>query len=128
MAKILYAENEQNLRTLLKKFFKGDHEVVDANNAKNAFGLFNDSFDVVLTDYDMDDDTGVDLAKSIRQTNKHIPIIMLSGTDIDDIKNKYPDFDDLGIHLIKKPARPAIIDELITSRVHRYRSIGVSPS
>jgi signal transduction histidine kinase len=57
------------------------YEVVEAPSAEEALRLFNRGihFDVLITDHLMPGMTGVDLARAIRESRPHTPVLIVSG-------------------------------------------------
>lgn len=54
------------------------HEVVIAHNVQTALENFDESFDVIITDFSMPDGTGLDLIESISKDSK-VKKILISG-------------------------------------------------
>lgn len=79
MSKILVVDDEEMIRTLIKKYaeFEG-HEVFEAKNGLESIELVrNNDYDVVIMDVMMPELDGFSAAKEIRKI-KNIPIIILS--------------------------------------------------
>jgi len=78
--KILYAEDEpgirQNIVEVLELFFQKVDAVSDGIAAIERFSL--DTYDVLMFDISMPHMDGLEAIKKIRETNKRIPIIILS--------------------------------------------------
>lgn len=90
MLKILIAEDELHIRTLLSKFLEKEHfEVLQARNGKEALTVFNHHhIDLVITDILMPEVSGHTLTNRLRQLRKDIPIMMLTALDSFDEKEK----------------------------------------
>lgn len=57
----------------------GVTDVVEAVDGADAFEAFQrDSFDMVLTDWNMPNKTGIELLKDIRGTGSTVPVIMIT--------------------------------------------------
>ncbi len=85
----------------------------DASEAISAFKSDPASFDIIITDYTMPDMTGLEVAGAIRESNKTIPVIMISGYidhELEDLSKK------AGVKEIVK--KPVTISE-ISSAVRR---------
>lgn len=83
---ILYIEDEKNIRENVKKtLLLFSNNIFDAENLNNASEIFeNNRIDIVISDINLNDENGIDYIKEIRQTDKTIPIILLSAyTDKD---------------------------------------------
>jgi len=83
---LLYAEDDLALQKdtaeYLKRYFKEVYVVDDGKEALEKYVHLNP--DVLLLDIDMPYKDGITLARKIRQTNKNIPILMLTAhTDVD---------------------------------------------
>lgn len=83
---ILYIEDEKNIRENVKKtLLLFSNNIFDTENLNNASEIFeNNRIDIVISDINLNDENGIDYIKEIRQTDKTIPIILLSAyTDKD---------------------------------------------
>ena len=79
MYKILIVDDEEKIRTLVKKYavFEG-HEVTEASNGMEAIKICeNNDFDIIILDVMMPELDGFSTCRKIRQT-KQTPILMLS--------------------------------------------------
>ena len=81
--KILYAEDEDFTRdvtyTILSQFFKN---ITLCKNGKEALDEFNkNSYDIVITDINMPEINGLELAKKIREKNNEVSIIFTSSNN-----------------------------------------------
>jgi CheY-like chemotaxis protein len=84
--RFLVVDDHQPMREILKSLLYGlgVRQVTEARDAAEAYELLSHSaFDLLLTDYDMGEETGVQLAHRLRRTaalaNRRIPIIMITG-------------------------------------------------
>lgn len=88
--KILYVEDEENIRTVVKEFFQTiGYDIVSAEEGNEALKYFlenkNDKtasskFALVITDINMPNGMGgIELIKEIHKTDQAIPIIAISG-------------------------------------------------
>jgi len=85
-ARILVVDDHQPMREILKSllFGLGVRQLEEARDAAMAFeALRFSAFDILLTDYDMEGETGVQLAGKLRRAqgnqNRRIPIVMITG-------------------------------------------------
>jgi two-component system response regulator AtoC len=77
-AKILVADDEQNLRRVLVAMLKRDgHEVVQAANGLEAIDQLAD-VDVVITDLRMPGADGMEVLRSASKNHSHVPVIMIT--------------------------------------------------
>lgn len=77
---ILYAEDEvgirENIADSLSYYVK---EVFQASNGKEAFELYEEKNpDIILSDIHMPLVNGIEFVKKVRQTNREIPIVMIT--------------------------------------------------
>lgn len=86
--KILLAEDDQNLGSILKDFLKiKDYEVYHALDGKEAYDLYiKGNFNLCIFDIMMPKLDGFNLAKKIRETGDEIPIIFLTAKSLIDDK------------------------------------------
>ena len=83
MLRILLAEDEENIRELVKMNLELEgYEVVTANNGKKAVQHFHEQhFDLIVLDVMMPEIDGFQVAEQIRLNNLSVPIIMLTAKD-----------------------------------------------
>lgn len=82
MAKILIADDEQNLRTVVQKeMARQGHDVETASNGEAAWDLLKEQeFDVLLSDINMPRLDGIELLRRLREKCDNPPeVIMLTG-------------------------------------------------
>lgn len=85
-AKILLVDDMQPMLTLTKSLLGiyGFKDIVDASNVETAFKLYcKTSPDLVITDWVMEPDDGMELVRRIRKDkaspNQYVPIIVMTG-------------------------------------------------
>src|SRR5512135_2328911 len=77
-AKILVADDEQNLRRVLAALLRRDgHEVVQAANGHEAIERLAD-VDVVITDLRMPGADGMEVLRTASKNHPHVPVIMIT--------------------------------------------------
>lgn len=88
MAKILYVEDDLSLSFVTRdQLEKRDYEVFSCDNGKEAFDQFKKQiFDLCILDVMLPEMDGFQLAKKIRENNKHIPIIFLTARSMQEDK------------------------------------------
>jgi len=86
--KILLAEDDKNLGSILKEFLQlKDYEVKWSLDGVEAWKIYNETkFDLCLFDIMMPQKDGFTLAKEIRKTDKEIPIIFLTSKSLPEDK------------------------------------------
>ena len=83
MCNVLVIDDENFISDLLHKALTiYGYTVATASGGYDGLRMFEEgSFDLVITDINMPDIDGIEVAKSIRRSNKpHTPIIAMSGT------------------------------------------------
>jgi PAS domain S-box-containing protein len=85
--KILLVEDQEPVLDVLAKILRAEgHEVTPAISGDHAIGIFEDraDYDLLITDIDMPGELqGPDLAARILQHNADLPVIFLSGYNVD---------------------------------------------
>src|SRR3954451_19499013 len=77
-AKILVADDEQNLRRVLVALLRREgHEVLQASNGLEAIDQLAD-VDVVITDLRMPGADGMEVLRSAAKHHPHVPVIMIT--------------------------------------------------
>jgi CheY-like chemotaxis protein len=113
----LFAEDEEILRTLFSMIFRQHgFEVLMAVNGREALDIastFVGEIHLLVSDVQMPEMTGPDLARALRKSRPHIRIMLLSGNPqgvllLDD-----------GWVFLKKPVSPADVMEKIDSILGR---------
>ncbi len=78
---ILIVDDSISMRQMIRIILSGaGHDVTDAIDGSDGLAKFNETFDVVVTDFNMPQMGGVDLIKAIRsgEVNRTVPILMLT--------------------------------------------------
>jgi len=88
MAKILLAEDDTNLGTLLTDYLEAkNYEVVHLTDGQRALDTFiSGNFDLCLLDIMLPEIDGITLAGKIRKINSNIPVIFLTAKSLDSDK------------------------------------------
>jgi PAS domain S-box-containing protein len=104
---ILLVEDEESIRTFYKKIIEEalpNFEVKFADNGYEAMGLYQDMIPtIIITDHDMQLMNGIQLVEAIqkKESNRTVPIIIISEVISEDISKKY---NKLGVdRIISKP-------------------------
>lgn len=131
--KILLVEDDHIISTLMRDVLgaMGFTQVTSAKTAERALDEIKlNYFDLIITDWRLDEVSGIDFAKSVRRLNdslkKFVPIIMVTGmAQEEDVKTAR----DVGVtEYIIKPFRVASIAEKIKSILDRPRQFVVAES
>ncbi len=106
---LLYAEDEvgirENIADSLRYYVK---EVYEANDGEEGYNLYLEKTpDIILTDIRMPNVNGIDFIKKVRQTDKNIPVVMITAhTDKEYL------LDAVELHMEKYIVKPLDLDEL----------------
>jgi CheY-like chemotaxis protein len=111
--RVLVVDDNKTNRIILQKQLAEWHmQTVLACSGKEALALIGSeaAFDLVITDMQMPEMDGIDLATEIRNLNAHLPIVLLSS--VGDIRSK--DLNHLFNSTITKPIRQhSLLDHII---------------
>ena len=111
--RILVIDDEDNICEILREYLKREgHDAVTALNGERGLVLFREShFDIVITDLNIPDFTGWDIAEQIRKEKPDTFIILLTGggTKIDDFTNHGKNID----VILQKPINFTRLSEII---------------
>ena len=85
MAKVLLAEDDINLGTLLTDYLKAkEYTVIHLTDGQKALDTFrSETFDICLLDIMLPEIDGLSLAKKIRKIEKDIPVIFLTAKSLE---------------------------------------------
>ncbi|MDD3342846.1 MAG: DNA-binding response regulator [Sulfurospirillaceae bacterium] len=107
---ILYVEDDEGIRSRIAKtlryYFKEVHEACSGEEGFSVYERI--APDIVLSDIQMANGSGIDLAKNIRTLDKHTPIVMLSAYG----KEEYL-LELINIHINYFILKPANADRLL---------------
>ena len=92
MFKILVVEDDKDLNRAVRSYLNMNHyNAVGCTSVKEAYDAMNSNkFDLIISDIMMPDIDGIEFARSVRETNKEIPIIFMTARD--DIFSKQKGF------------------------------------
>lgn len=136
MLKILFAEDDKDLNSLVSSYLKDmGFEVISVFNGLDALKEFGEnSFDLILSDIMMPLCDGYELARQVRELNTQIPILFMSARDdkpskqlgykvgIDDYITKPFDFDEL-VFKIKAIARRLKMDSKNIIEIGNFKMV-----
>lgn len=85
MVKILLAEDDSNLGTLLTDYLKAkEYKVIHLTDGQKALDTFRtETFDICLLDIMLPEIDGISLARKIRKIEKDIPVIFLTAKSLE---------------------------------------------
>ena len=83
MSKILVVDDEVGIREVVRDALNKDgHEVTTVPSADQAYAtLLKQPFDLVITDLQIADASGMDVLKKIRELQKDVPVIILTNLE-----------------------------------------------
>lgn len=124
--KILLAEDDKNLGDVLKEYLElKNYSVILCRDGKSAWEIFRkEKFDLAILDVMMPKQDGFTLAKDIRKSNTHLPIIFLTAKSMKEDK-----IEGLKIGADDYITKPFNMEELllrikvITRRVNRAKEL-----
>ncbi len=125
-ARILVADDEQNLRRVLVALLRRDgHEVVQASDGAEAMTMLPSGVEVVITDLRMPNATGMELLQFATKNHPHIPVIMITaygsvGQAVEAIKAGAFDY-------IEKPFEQDVIRATVQKAVAQAHANQASP-
>ena len=98
-SKILIVDDEPIILEIIKKFISryGFNNIITARSYKEAYGYFNtvleriNDIDLIILDAVLPDGNGFELCKKIKTERPNIPVIMISGYEIQKIYEKIVD-------------------------------------
>ena len=110
MIKILVLEDDKKLNQSVCKYLNDSgFNTRGCLNAKDAYDeMYNNLYELIISDIMMPEIDGFEFAQTVRQINKHIPILFMSAKD--DLPSKQKGFQ-LGIddYMVK----PVVLEELL---------------
>jgi DNA-binding response OmpR family regulator len=121
MAKLLVVDDEQDIRDFAKSFFqKRNINVITASGGMEALEIIEkEKPDLVLLDIHMEEMSGVEVLKQLRQNKNDIKVIMVTGVEEEAIVNEANSWGIRGyIHkpLVLEELEKIVIGELGTKR------------
>ncbi|WP_184542267.1 hybrid sensor histidine kinase/response regulator transcription factor [Mucilaginibacter sp. FT3.2] len=111
---IIIIDDNDQIRTYIKKIFTPDYTVIEARNGTIGLDLIKKHIpDVIISDIVMDGISGLELCRIVKEdsTINHIPVILLTGDATPDIMVK--SIEEGAIDFIRKP----FDKELLSARV-----------
>lgn len=120
MEKILFIDDEQEILDLLKDYFKNLYEVYTATTFNDAINLIDSKdFDCVVSDVNLIEAEGFEIVSYIKQKNKNLPVLLLSGLTQEEMILK--GFDVGADDYIRKPFSCAELNARISTRLNKNK-------
>lgn len=79
--KVLVVDDARMMRTIVRRCLEAlsVHDIDEAEDGVEGITKFrSDSYDLVLTDWNMPNKNGLDLLKEIRQINQEVPVLLVT--------------------------------------------------
>lgn len=115
MNKVLVVDDEKDIGILMKAMLKSSrYLVIYASNIDEATKeLMNESYETVFLDLNLDNEYGLNLVNTIRETNKEANIVVITAQKQSEVKQEVNSH---GIeHLIEKPFNKSQILTVLAS-------------
>lgn len=116
--RILLVDDDDDLRGLLRALLEGDgYQVFSCRDASRALKIFQsrDDIDLLLTDFEMPQMSGVELSQRITEAQPHLPVLILSGAVLSDEVRATIAAN--GWQLIAKPCEVPVLLQIIAGRL-----------
>ena len=120
MTKILIVDDEPMMLMVTKKILSGKYEILCANSAKEAIGIYDAEHpDMILTDLLMPEMTGFEMHQALQEKyTEKIPVMYMTADDADETEGK--GFDLGAVDFIRKPFRADVllrrVDNILQNR------------
>ena len=120
MTKILIVDDEPMMLMVTKKILSGKYEILCANSAKEAIGIYEAEHpDMILTDLLMPEMTGFEMHQALQEKyTEKIPVMYMTADDADETEGK--GFDLGAVDFIRKPFRADVllrrVDNILQNR------------
>jgi DNA-binding NtrC family response regulator len=111
--KILICDDEKNVRDSLKLILANKYDIIMAENGKEAIMLIEQNPDLscILVDIKMPESSGMELLKDIKNRQKHIPVIVVTGYQ--SVETAAESIQTGAIYYITKPFKSETIIETV---------------
>ncbi len=122
MARILLAEDYDDLRDMISELLRTNEHVVEAfDNGQDAQNtLMQRNFDLIILDWEMPKVLGIDICKRYRASGGNTPVLMLTGKKL--VTEKEAGFDAGADDYLTKPFHPKELLARIKALLRRSQS------
>ena len=123
--RVLLVEDDLGLATALKDFFEDNgFYVIHTDDGGKAIGLFQKELpDIVVLDIILPNKTGFDIIEEIREVNIDVPVLLMTGTEVEDEK-QIKGYELGAINYMKKP----VIPQILLAQIRNLLSIPKDPN
>ncbi|MGB2600677.1 MAG: response regulator [Candidatus Omnitrophota bacterium] len=120
MKKIFLVEDEKMVADVIARFFeKKGFEVDVAYDLKTGMEMYNPSYDLVLLDINLREETSFPLLEKIKKENPDLPVLMFSGYDSEENIMKAKSLGADGF--IPKPFRIEFLKDFLFPKIEAMR-------
>ncbi len=89
MKRILIVDDDKTIRYALSKLLRKEFEILESSCVNNALEMLKTaSVDLICSDYNMQDGTGLDLLRSCKEMNISVPFMLMSACDSNQLSRK----------------------------------------
>lgn len=89
MKQILLVDDDETFRYILAELLRKEFEVFESSGVNDALKkLETASVDLICSDYNMGDGTGLDLLHSCKERHIYVPFILMSACDSNQLSRK----------------------------------------
>ncbi|WP_302972305.1 response regulator [Ruminococcus sp.] len=89
MKKILLVDDDETFRYVLAELLRKEFEVIESSGVNNALKKLEEaSVDLICSDYNMRDGTGLDLLHACKEKHISVPFILMSADDGNHLSRK----------------------------------------
>ncbi|MBL7033878.1 MAG: response regulator [Candidatus Delongbacteria bacterium] len=90
MTRVLVVDDVEDMRDILRQFVEVfGFEAMTAGSGNEALEIFkNNDIDLIITDIMMDNGDGFELVKGAREIRKDIPVIFITGYEVDNARER----------------------------------------
>jgi two-component system, chemotaxis family, chemotaxis protein CheY len=116
MSKILVADDSRVMRQIVVRTLRqagyGGHDIIEASNGREALGLIQaEAPDLVLSDWNMPEMTGLDCLSALRASGDQTPFGFVTSEGSDDMRARATAAG--ALFVIAKPFTPEAFDEVL---------------
>jgi len=122
VATILAVDDDDTVRNNLFELFAIQHTCDVAATAEQALAYLSvQQYDVVVTDYQMPGLSGLDLLTNVRETQKHTPVILISGLST---KERAKDLIQMGaFDYLAKPFSLSEVEKVVNKAIAHHEEL-----
>lgn len=118
MPKLLIVDDEDDIREFAKSFFrKRDIDVASASGGKEALAIVaKEQPDLILLDITMEDMSGVEVLRKLREDGNDVKVIMVTGVEDTEVINEANSWGIKGY--VHKPLVLQELEQIVLTELH----------